>query len=434
MPTRDEQLALFGGPRTCNVEPRETFPVPTREISEAVAALIDGDVYSTTDDEPYRNFEREWAEYCNAEYCLAQNNGTSTLWSALWACGVGPGDEVISSTYTWISSYAPVWQLGARVVFAEMDPHSLLIDPADVERRITPRTKTIIVVHLYGHVADMSAINAIARKHGLRVIEDCSHAHGAEYRGRKVGTLGDIGCFSMQGSPWGGKALPAGEGGVLVTDDSELYRRCLFYGHLNRNGMAEEISGTEFAPFRNYASGLKFRAHPWALAVARVCLKSLDERNALRSAYVRRICAGIRDLPGICPRAQPQGGKPAGYYGGMHLIYQPDELDGLSAERFVAALNAEGVDMSHRDYTLFHLTAHMTQGLDVTNSGEGPLSGPHFVPAVPGSLPVSEEAHGRVLGMPTFIRENPGYSDGVIAAFRKVTANHKQLLALAATQ
>lgn len=201
MPGHQEKLALLGGPKACAAEPRETFPVPAQEVKDAVGRLIDAGVYSTTAEEPYKALEREWAAYCGAKYCLAQNNGTSTLWAALWACGVGPGDEVISSPYTWICSYAPAWQLGARIVFAEMDPETLLLDPRDLERRITPRTKAILVVHLYGYVADMDAITAIAKKRGLRVVEDCSHAHGAAYQGRKVGTIGDVGCFSMQGSP-----------------------------------------------------------------------------------------------------------------------------------------------------------------------------------------------------------------------------------------
>ena len=428
MPGPQEKLALLGGPKACSAEPRETFPVPAQEVKDAVGRLIDAGVYSTTAEEPYKALEREWAAYCGAKHCLAQNNGTSTLWAALWACGVGPGDEVISSPYTWICSYAAAWQLGARVVFAEMDPETLLLNPRDVEKRITPRTKVILVVHLYGYVADLDALTAIAKQRGIRVVEDCSHAHGAAYQGRKVGTIGDVGCFSMQGSPWGGKALPAGEGGLVVTNDRDLYQRMLFFGHLNRQGMVEEQKGTAFEPFGCYGAGVKFRAHPWSLAAARIFLRSLDQRNAMRWAYATKIHRGVEKLPGIQLRKQPDGGSPAGFYGGMHLLYHPEALGGLPVERFLEALKAEGVDMAHRQYELFHLTAHLTKGFDLQNNGQGPLCGRGFAPLAPGVLPVSEEVHGRILGMPTFIRENPGCSDGVVAAFRKVVHNHRQLL------
>ena len=135
--TATDTLALSGGTKACDVEPHECYPVPTQAIKDAVCSLIDKGIYSTTDQEHYQSVEKEWAQYCGSKYCLAQNNGTSTLLAAYWALGVGSGDDIISSAYTWISSYAPVWQLGANVIMAEMDPESFLLDPEKLEEKMS---------------------------------------------------------------------------------------------------------------------------------------------------------------------------------------------------------------------------------------------------------------------------------------------------------
>src|SRR5262249_6991835 len=148
---------------------------------------------------------------------------------AMIACGVGPGDEVITTPLSWISTANAIAARGATVVFADVDPETLNIDPADVARKITPRTKAILVVHLYGQCCDMEPINAVAREHGLRVVEDCAHAAGATYKGRKAGALGDIGVFSFHQQK---NMTTLGEGGLCTTSDPQLYERMLSYRSL----------------------------------------------------------------------------------------------------------------------------------------------------------------------------------------------------------
>jgi dTDP-4-amino-4,6-dideoxygalactose transaminase len=157
-------------------------------------------------------------------------NGTATLHSAYFAVGVGPGKEVIVPSYTWHATATPVLQCGATPVFCDIDPRSLNADPDDIERRITERTQAICVVHVWGNPAEMDRIMEIANRYKIKVIEDCWHAHGAVYKGKSVGTWGDIGCFSLNC----GKAVDAGEGGVAVTDDPVLFDHMLLLGHFGR--------------------------------------------------------------------------------------------------------------------------------------------------------------------------------------------------------
>jgi dTDP-4-amino-4,6-dideoxygalactose transaminase len=167
-------------------------------------------------------FEQRFAKYCDTQYCIALNSGTSALHLALLAAGIGPGDEVITVSMTFVATTAAILYCGAKPVFIDIDPDTWTMDPALVEGAITARTKAILPVHLHGLVADMDPIIEVARRHGLTVIEDAAQSHGAQYKGRSAGSIGDIGCFSF----YPGKNLGAyGEGGAAVTNDPELARR-----------------------------------------------------------------------------------------------------------------------------------------------------------------------------------------------------------------
>jgi dTDP-4-amino-4,6-dideoxygalactose transaminase len=167
-------------------------------------------------------FEARFAEYVGVRHCVGVNNGTSALHLALLACGVAPGDEVITTPHSWVSTAWAISYVGAKPVFVDIDPDSYTLDPELVEQAITPRTKAILPVHLYGQAADMVPLVRLAQTHGLIVIEDAAQAHGARYQGRRVGSLGKAGCFSF----YPGKNLGAfGEGGAVVTDDNDVASR-----------------------------------------------------------------------------------------------------------------------------------------------------------------------------------------------------------------
>ena len=180
-------------------------------------------------------FERKFAEYMNCKYCLACSNGTAAMEEALWACGIKAGDEVIVPVMTYWASAFPALILGAKVKYADIDKKSLCISPKSIKEKITSKTKAIVVVHLYGHPCDMDAIMSLANKFGLKVIEDFSHAHGALYKGRLCGTIGDVGIASCMGE----KAFYLPEGAVLCTNSKNIYEKSCLFGHYRYIGLRE---------------------------------------------------------------------------------------------------------------------------------------------------------------------------------------------------
>ena len=213
--TLAQPLALLGGPKA--VPARRAGPVPladrhgARTSGPCIDVLRAGNM---SDWDLTQQFEREWAAYQGTHYALAHCNGTAALLAAMWAVGLGRGDEMIAPSLTYWASATQVMSLGATPVFADIDPVTLCIDPNDIEHRITPRTKAIMVVHYCGHPADMDPIVAIARQHNLKVIEDVSHAHGSLYKGRMCGSLGDVSAMSMMAR----KSFAIGEAGMLCTE------------------------------------------------------------------------------------------------------------------------------------------------------------------------------------------------------------------------
>src|SRR5262252_5712345 len=188
-----------------------------QEIDAAVARVLEGSHFVLGAE--VAEFEKEFTAYCGSSDCIALNSGTSALHLALLAAGIGPGDEVLTVPFTFVASVAAVLYTGARPVLVDIEPRSFNMDPLRIEAAITPRTKAILPVHLYGQTADMDPILDLAKRHGLLVIEDAAQAHRAEYKGRRVGSIGDLGCFSF----YPGKNLGAyGEGGLVVTNNDEL--------------------------------------------------------------------------------------------------------------------------------------------------------------------------------------------------------------------
>lgn len=340
-----ETLALLGGPKAFNrneeLSHASRWPLFGEEEKAAVMETLDSaDVYT-----PIGSFEQEFAAYQGSRFALAQCNGTSTIHAAYFAVGVEPGDEVITSAYTWHLQVSQILTLHAIPVFCDVDPVNACIDPGDIERKLSLRTKAIAVVHPFGAIAPMDEITRIARKHGLPVIEDCSHAHGALYKGRKVGTLGDIGCFSLQA----GKLMTCIEGGVLVTDNEEYYERACLLGHYER------VPKLRSAQLRKYydpektmaptSFGFKYRMHPLAAAMARVQLGHLDEWNAERRRYLMYL---TEHLSGIAEGFDPPHEEPGTQRTWLNFIcqYYQDRMEDVPRERFIEALNAEGLPAS----------------------------------------------------------------------------------------
>ena len=340
-----EDLALFGGKkgftRTEELASATRWPVFSEEEKKAVCEVLEGEnIYA-----PIEQFEREFAFYHGVKYALAHNNGTSSIHAALFAVGVEPGDEVITSAYTWHLQVTPIIALHAIPVFCDVEPKSACINPTDLKRKISKRTKAIVVVHPYGAVAPMDEITSLAQKHGIPVIEDCSHAHGAKYRGKKVGTLGDIGCFSLQAS----KLMTGIEGGVLITNNEEYYERACVLGHYERIPRLKiEKYRKYYQPEREMAPscfGFKYRMHPLAAAIARVQLRHLDEWNSIRRHNMTYITKAINEVMNeIGDFFEPPYEAPNTERVWLNYIcqYYADK-SGVPRERLIEAFKAEGI-------------------------------------------------------------------------------------------
>ena len=255
------------------------------EIDAAIANVLESGQFVLGQD--VAAFEKEFAAYCQVRHAVGVNSGTSALHLALLAAGVGPGHEVITVPFTFVATVAAIVYTGARPVFVDIEPSSLTIDVNQVEAAITPRTKAIIPVHLYGQPADMDPILDIARRRGLVVIEDAAQAHGAEYKGRRVGSLGDLGCFSF----YPGKNLGAyGESGAITTDNPDYF----YTINMLRDWGAEH-------KYQCILKGYNYRMEGIQGAILRVKLRHLEKWTEARQAHAARYGEFLADGPVVLP-------------------------------------------------------------------------------------------------------------------------------------
>jgi len=419
-----ETLALLGGPKAVTAADLYRWPVlGDEEIALVTQLMRAGEISITAGTGVIADCEQAFARFVGAPYALLQCTGTSTLHAALFAVGVGSGDEVIVPTYTWPSSASAALTCNAIPVFCDVDPRTFAADPKDIERKITSRTKAIMVVHLWGHPADMDAIIDIARRYNLKVIEDAAHAHGATYKGRMTGTIGDIGCYSLQAS----KMLPGGEAGIAVTSDPALFDRMLTFSHYGGRIERDSVTG-EYLQFAYTGFGPKYRVHPLAAAIASVQIKRLPANIQARRENLEYLSAGLASIPGIDPPFT-QADCTRGAWYGYRVLYDPSAFHGVPVARFMEALRAEGVQVEAERYRLLHLEP-LYQGPEI--AGCCPYPPPDVRQRMrsyrAGDFPVAESIHPRLMALPTFTHQ-PCWDllDQYIAAFRKVAANIEQL-------
>jgi len=423
------KLALLGGEKAIKADPTKYVRAAphygiqkTKELIDAVTNLIENDDISFS--KIAYKLEEEWATYNGVRYALTCNNGTASIHSAVFAVGVGIGDEVIVPAGTPWFTYMPVLSCNAIPVFCDIDRDSHNMDPKDLKKKITKNTKAVIPCHSGGWPCEMDEIMDIARANNLKVIEDASHAHGATYKGKKCGTFGDIGCFSMQAS----KLLPSGEGGIMITDNLEYYERAVLLGHYER---ISELPDEKFRKYSTTSYGFKYRIAPVSAAIARVQLKYLDELNKVRDKNVKYVFAGLKKCRGIHP-IEPPSYIFRTYYSGPSVRFSPKELGGVTGDRLAEALSAEGLNV--RVTSVQRVPPYMQPLFQERNvHGMGcPFDCPHVKRKVEykwGDCPVSETPDTTRIALPNF-REDVSLEvlDQVIEAFEKVTKNVEQLL------
>ena len=334
------RLAVCGGEplmKTFDL-PEDAFrwPVPEEGAEEAVLDVLRTNRISGND--ITRQFENEFAAWNGTKHAVCACNGTMALEAAVFAAGLRAGDEIICPTKTYWASCLSAQKLGAAVVFANVDPDTVCLDPADLERCLSPWTKAVMVVHYWAHPCDMDLICAFAKAHGLKVIEDVSHAQGGHYKGKKLGTFGDVAAMSLMSQ----KSFSAGELGILVTNDDEAYQRALAYLHYERNNETN-ITLPELASYYHMPLGaMKGRANQMCTALARVQLRHYDEHTFEIRKAMNLFWDLLDGVPGVhgIRVDESDGSDMAGWYV-PHFVYRPEELDGIGFGTFCDAVSAE---------------------------------------------------------------------------------------------
>ncbi len=343
-------LALFGGAPAIEASRHVRWPVLGADDRAAVLGVLERGVLSGPLAPEVRAFEREFAAYIGTKHAVAANSGTAALHLAVAAAGVGPGDEIITSAYSFVATGLAALHAHAVPVFVDVEPKTWGLDPELVERAITPRTKAILPVHIHGTPCSIEAIVDIARRKNLVVIEDAAQAHGASVGGKNVGTFGVAGCFSLQSS----KSLAAGEGGVLVTDDDGFAARARAV-----RGFGENVDLADEAGYRieraldgdraydSTTMGWMYRPTELSSALARSQLRKLDGFNAAARRNAAALSARLRELPGVEPVTVPAGSEGTIHKYRVRLDASKAGVDAsptVVRDALVKALRAEGVE------------------------------------------------------------------------------------------
>ncbi|HYF51359.1 MAG TPA: DegT/DnrJ/EryC1/StrS family aminotransferase [Planctomycetota bacterium] len=326
MPATASRLAFHGGPRAV-ATPAPRWPVTGDWEVRAMEEVVRSGAWSWNGQHE-RAFCKEFAEFIGAKHCLALCNGTVTLQCALQGVGVVPGDEVIVPGLTWVATAQAALDIGANVVFADIDPETLCLDRHSFEKAITQRTKAVIPVHLYGCMADMDAIMEISRRHGLKVVEDVAHQHGSRWRNTGAGAIGDAGSFSMQQS----KVLTSGEGGAVTTNDDKVYEIVHCLKQVGHN--------PQMVPGNRY--GHNYRITEMQAVLLRGGMQRIEAQTRRREEAAARFAEGLARIGGPLravardPRITRQA-----YYC-VTLYYDESKARGISKDAYARALHAEG--------------------------------------------------------------------------------------------
>jgi dTDP-4-amino-4,6-dideoxygalactose transaminase len=320
------QLAINGGEKTCAVQ-WPTWPIWDDHERQGLLAVLESGQWWYG--ERVQEFEQKYAAFQNARFGVTTTSGTTALETALAALNIGPGDEVIVPPYTFVATASAVLRAGATPIFADIQAHTLCIDPDDLERKITPQTRAIIPVHLAGYVADMDRLCDIARAHNVYLIEDACHSWGSQWRGKGTGAIGHCGVFSFQAS----KNITSAEGGIVLTDDETLAEDCRSFTNVGRR------KGGAWYQHFNVGSNLRLTEFQAALLLAQ--LSRLEAHTLLRQGNADVITAGLRGIPGIIPIENDARMTRRGYH--LYTFRLDLKALGISRQRFLEALAAEGV-------------------------------------------------------------------------------------------
>jgi dTDP-4-amino-4,6-dideoxygalactose transaminase len=325
----EDKLALEGG-SPVRQRPFPAWPIWDEREEQQILEVLHSGQWGMLNGTKVHAFERAFADYQQARHGICVVNGTAALEMAMRAIDLAPGDEVITTPYTFVATVNAALAVGAVPILVDVTPDTFCIDVEQIEAAISPRTKALLPVHIGGHPADMDAILDIAQRHGLRVVEDACQAWGAEWRGRRVGALGDLGTFSFQAS----KNITAGEGGIVLTNDDQLENRVWSLHNVGRR--------KDGLWYEHVRMGWNYRLTEWQGALLLAQLERADQLAERRHRNATYLSMALEDVPGICPiQVDPRVSRHAWHL--FILRYDRQAFGGMPREKFLQALQAEGI-------------------------------------------------------------------------------------------
>jgi perosamine synthetase len=330
-------LALFGGTPIVDINKNHyEWPRITKDIEEIVIKQLHESISIYNRSGIFEEFENKFSKYHGVEYVLLSNSGTNAIFSMFEGISLSPEDEVICPVYTFFATISPIVYTGAKLILCDCKKDGN-IAPEEIKRKITNKTKAVIVTHMWGIPCDMEEIVKICSDNGLILLEDCSHAHGAKYNDKKVGSFGDAAAWSLQGQ----KIITGGEGGILLTKHKELYERALLQGHYNKRCKQEIDKNSDLYKYSVTGFGLKFRAHPLAICIANHQFDFLDMWLIQKKQYAERIISELSIYPFLKIPEYTTNKEPSWY--AFVMQYNDTFSNGVTIDKFVAALHAEGL-------------------------------------------------------------------------------------------
>ena len=410
-------LAILGGDKLIKEEYSTLFPAwPPRDEETAEVlkkTYMEGNWSFNSPAE--QEFEKAFAEYHGAKYGIFMANGTTTLECALTALGVTKGDEVIVPALTWMATALAASYVGATPVIVDIEPTTLCMDPEKMRAAITPKTKAIIPVHVYGSTADMEKILEIADAHGIPVIEDCAHMHGGFWNGRGVGSWGKVGSFSFQQS----KTMSSGEGGICITNDPELAEKIYLLKHIGYSRgikQGQAIRAPEGLLCHNY------RATAFQAVILSQQLKGLNKMIDTYSKNAAFLRESIKDIPGVRMQAPGRLSEPQGYYS-FHLIFDGEPFKDIPKSIINAACDAEGFGIGNGTHGPVYKASLFN--LDLSK-------GEYRIPD--GRCAVCEDLFDRTLGSAHYVLTHRATVEKLSAVLHKIYDNIDELKQYAASK
>ena len=421
-----KNLAISGGKSILKEKFIEKWPKITDEDIQSVKETMEkGEISYYGREGKLKEFEDEIRKYHGVKYALAVNSGTSSLHSAFFGINLGPGDEILCPTYTFLATVTPAFQCYAKPVLCDCEEDTGNICPEDIEKKISDKTKALVITHMWGHPCDMDKILEICKKHNIFLIEDCSHSHGATYKGKKVGTFGDAGCFSFQAN----KIVTGGCAGVMITNDQEIYERACLLGHF-RNRCFDSVKSENYSKYSNTGFGLNYRIHPLAAAIALNQFKDLDNRIKIRNENLNYLSTKINEL-NTCIKAPitRKDCNRGAFYGYKPLYYGLEEW-GVPPFVYAKALEMEGFDVGVPGSKPLHLLNLFQGGEKDLYSFKGKRSKlfNDYIFYKKGDLPKSEYYYQHTLSFPTFTFVDKSIIDKFILAIKKIDDNKEELI------